>query len=225
MTLPEAHLTPPSPPVTRRQREAGWPYSLGEAHMPRRVAGAPGAAAALTAIGDWLDVENLAAHIRWAPRTSTYCNIYAHDYCALAGAYLPRVWWTPAAIRRLNAGETVAPAYGKSVGELNANALHAWLVARGADFGWTKVAGVGAAQDAANAGKVVVWSGAKKDAKLSGHITMIVPENAGHTAKRDAAGAVLVPLQSQAGRSNCRYHTRNLFTGDSWRASFIWMHD
>src|SRR5688572_8800840 len=36
--------------------------------------------------------------------TSTYCNIYAYDYCYFAGVYLPRVWWYDKAIAELVQG-------------------------------------------------------------------------------------------------------------------------
>jgi len=223
MSLPEAHLAAPGP-VTRAMREAGWPYSLNEAAMPRRAV-VPDAAA-VTRIGDWLDVENVGANRRWAPARNTYCNIYAHDYCALAGAYLPRIWWLPPALRELRAGRPVAPVYGKTVGEMNANALFDWLVKFGPEFGWSRLPDATAAQAAANGGGVVVWSGAKKDAALSGHITVVVPETAERTARRHAAtGAVEIPLQSQAGRSNLRYHTRDLFAGSSWRGHALCGHN
>jgi hypothetical protein len=43
-----------------------------------------------------------ATHKRYKPiPNATFCNIYAHDYCHLAGVYLPRVWWSAAAIEKL----------------------------------------------------------------------------------------------------------------------------
>ena len=68
----------------------------------------------LDAIIDYLAVEK-ASHMRYQPRDGlTFCNIYAHDYCQLAGVYLPRVWWTPGAIERLAQGEDVTALLGQT---------------------------------------------------------------------------------------------------------------
>jgi hypothetical protein len=53
-----------------------------------------------------------------------------------------------------------------------------------------------------------------------------VPETAEHLARRDAAGAGVSPLQSQAGASNFRYgHGRSGWWRDEKFAEFgFWVH-
>jgi hypothetical protein len=67
-------------------------HSLNEPNQPgRKGTTADDIRAELAAIIDWLAVENT-SHLRYQPRSkSTFGNIYAHDYCHLAGVYLLRV--------------------------------------------------------------------------------------------------------------------------------------
>jgi hypothetical protein len=91
----------------------------------------------LRQIVSWLGVEH---HARYRPGGgTTYCNICSYDYCYLAGAYLPRVWWTSGAIADLRAGRTVPVQYNATVREINANGLYNWLQDYGPEFGWTRV--------------------------------------------------------------------------------------
>ena len=154
---------------------------------------------------------------------NTYCNIYAYDVVTALGAYIPRVWWTPNAIARIQAGEQVAVEYGQTVTELNANALNTWMRTWGAEFGWSQAASMTAAQDAANSGKVAIILAANANPRRSGHINVILAERGDHTAQRHPAaedgtpGEVEVPLQSQAGASNFKYddNSRGL-NQDQW---------
>jgi hypothetical protein len=83
------HLREHRPEVTRDSVNFRA-FPLGEPAMPGRTAGtAPERAAQLSAIIDFLDVEN---RRRYAPaEKATFCNIYVYDYCYLAGIYIPRV--------------------------------------------------------------------------------------------------------------------------------------
>ena len=175
-------------------------YAIGDAAAPRR--GTVSKAADLASIINYLDVENGARYQR--KPSSTYCNIYAYDYCYLAKVYLPRVWWTGPALERLARGETVEVRYGDTVGELNANSLFSWLVQYGSRFGWRRVFDLDAMQAHTNAGGVGVICAIRKELNSSGHIVAVVPETATQTAAR-AVGGVIRPLQSQAGFHNFRY--------------------
>jgi hypothetical protein len=64
--------------------------------MPTRTGATPDELrASLGEVIDYIATDK-PAHKRYQPRDGlTFCNIYAHDYCFLAGVYLPRVWWTP----------------------------------------------------------------------------------------------------------------------------------
>jgi hypothetical protein len=211
--------------------------------MPLRPVGSRDTAM-LHAIVNWLEVDLRDAtgqyrNLRWAPDGDTYCNIYAYDYAFLAGAPMPRLWWTPAGKQAFSDGKLAIKldsrglprtpltkaAYGPWLIELNANALQPWFEVEGPNYGWRKVSSVEAAQAAANKGQVVVWVGAKKIVSNHGHITAIVPESSVFRAVRDVAGRMVTPLQSQAGAKNKRYHTDNLFTGNSWKATGLYVCD
>lgn len=194
--------------VTRRNE--AWAFALNENGMPRRDPNDSPAekVAALTRIVEFLDVANNNFE-RYKPVPnggSTYCNIYAYDYCYLAGVYLPRVWWDSEALIDLEAGRDVQPAYGQTVDELSANSLFNWLRQYGSRFGWRRVVSIREMQDAANNGQVVVVSAHHRLTNSSGHITAVVPETGANRAVRQN-GAVVQPLQSQAGRVNRKYQT------------------
>lgn len=162
-----------------------------------------------------------------ASGASTYCNIYAHDYCTAMGVYLPRVWWTPDALEKFQAGETVAPVYAKTLVELNANALYDWLHRWGLSYGWEKGTFT-EVQHHVNNGAVGVLCAARKDAARPGHIAVVVPETAKHgkamwkvPTKMLPGGSraeaermepeCTAPLQCQAGAVNREY-----WTGAGW---------
>ena len=159
-------------------------------------------------------------------RSLTFCNIYAHDYCHLAGCYLPRVWWTPAALVALAQGQQVKPLYGKTVDEQRANDLFRWLRDFGMQFGWRQTGTLSKLQLEVNHGAIGILAARRKEDGRSGHIVAIVPETEEHRARRNAAGEVIAPLQSQAGVSNFRYGTGKVgWWLDSRFAEFAyWLH-
>jgi Domain of unknown function (DUF1906)/Bacterial SH3 domain len=189
--------------------EVGQPKRNSTADLPTKVM-------RLIEIADWLQVTTSA---RYQPiveqasgNTLTYCNVYAYDYCFLADIYLPRVWWTSKALMAIAKGETVVPSYGKTINELRADDLYQWLIDFGDQFGWRRVSDVNALQSAANAGGVGIICGDRFAPGRSGHITVVIPEDATHKATRDVDGNVLQPLQSQAGSKNYRWGS----SGANW---------
>lgn len=198
--------------------ESGQPGRSGETAERRR--------AELAAILDWLAVD-AASHQRYQPRNGlTFCNIYAHDYCHLAGCYLPRVWWTGAAIRALAQGRSVQPLIGSTIDEQRANDLFRWLRDFGVGFGWRQTGTPTKLQTEVNQGAIGLIVARRVVEGRSGHIVAVVPETVDHRAGRDTAGEVLRPLQSQAGVRNFRYGTG---TPGWWRdarfAEFaFWLH-
>lgn len=156
----------------------------------------------------YLNIE--APHHALRPRRgATYCNVYAFQFVALyaslsgVNAYLPRVWWLPDALARLQAGEEVAPILDyanmgfTTVSEISANGLYDWLDTFGGHFGWEKRDYTPAnAVYHANQETLVLLAAKHADPRRSGHITIVLPEM-GALKQRGA----FVP-QSQAGTTN-----------------------
>lgn len=208
----------------KRSGTSGRAFPLGEPGAPRRTGSTPAERVRqLHEIVKYLDVEHKA---RYQASGTTYCNIYAYDYCYLAGVYLPRVWWTPSALADLSAGRVVPVQYDKTVRELNANALFDWLRDVGAEFGWQRVADADTLQQKADAGGVSVICAQRKDLNRSGHICVVVPERPPAAAKR-TSGNVLLPLQSQAGARNFCYScgSSRWWSGEKFRAFGFWTHE
>ncbi|WP_118973589.1 SH3 domain-containing protein [Taibaiella koreensis] len=209
--LPPAYL-PVRPGTITRRTDPANARSLNETGQPQRNAkGTPSElTAALLQIIDWLDVTN-PKYKRYQPADGkTFCNIYAHDYCYLAGVYFPRVWWTPGTVARLSAGGQATPVYGDTVLEMQANALLVWLKDFGPGFGWQRTATLNELQHAANLGAVALIIGRRIADKGPGHVVIIAPET-DVKAKRDVSGIVTLPVQSQAGASNIK-----LGNGTAW---------
>lgn len=225
-TLPAVHWKENNP-AANRASTSSLASPIGEAGRPTRdvSASVDQRKSQLTAIGDWLDVEQSA---RYARRDGlTFCNVYAADYCYLASAYLPRVWWTGAAVARLAAGDVVEAAYGDTVREMRADDLFRWLLDFGPMFGWRRVSDASALQAAANNGGVGIVCADREAQGKPGHITVVVPESPSRQAVRDVAGNVDQPLQSQAGAINRRYGSagRNWWLGAEFLDHVFFVHE
>jgi hypothetical protein len=212
--------------ITRR-KDIADSHSLNEPNQPDRVGTTPAALVAeLGRIITWLAVDK-PAHKRYQPRNGlTFCNIYTHDYCHLAGVYLPRVWWTQAAIKDLAQGKTVRPFIESTITEMRANDIFRWLRDFGQDFGWRQTGTLTKLQEAANQGALGLIIARRKEDGRSGHMIMVVPEMDKKRARRNAAGEVIAPLQSQAGSVNFRYRTGKLkwWNEDRFAESAFWIH-
>ncbi len=210
-----------------RRTDAADAHSLNEPNQPGRTGTTPQELRQeLATIIDYLGVDK-AVNLRYQPRPNvTFCNIYAHDYCYLAGVYLPRVWWTPDAIERLAQERSVEPLLGSTIDEQRANDLFRWLRAFGPRFGWRQTGSLTTLQTEINAGAVGLIVARRKDDGRSGHILAVVPETNDQQAKRDAGGAVIAPLQSQAGTRNFKYGTgaSNWWLGAGFADSAFWIH-
>ena len=212
--------------ITRRTAAAGA-HSLNEPNQPGRTGTTPEELRdEIAAIIDYLAVDR-ASHVRYQPQGRlTFCNIYAHDFCHLAGVYLPRVWWTPDAIERLARGESVEPRLESTIDEQRANDLFRWLRAFGPRFGWRQTGTLTKLQNEVNAGAIGIIAARRRVEGQSGHIVMVVPETHEHRAKRDGSGEVVAALQSQAGRTNFRYGPGRLdwWKGEDFADSAFWVH-
>lgn len=224
--LPEAHMPTGAGTVIKRTALASA-HSLNEANMPRRTASEPeGLRGELAEIIDYL-ASDKPSHKRYQPGNGkTFCNIYAHDYCMLAGVYLPRCWWTQSAIAKLAAGQKVQPKYEATIEEVRANGLYRWLRDFGTQFGWIRATSTNELQDHANLGGVSIIVARNKNDGSSGHIVAVVPETAEKKARRDTAGTVIAPLQSQAGATNFRYGTSKVdwWKGPTFAEFSFWIH-
>lgn len=220
--LVPVHLTSGEP--VRRASAQRRAFALDEDGQPSRRGDSPEVRAReLVSIVKWLRVDKSARYL--ARGGATYCNVYAYDYCHLANAYLPRVWWSATAVNALLGGERVAAVYGETVYEQNANALHRWLGEFGPRFGWRRTLDLTALQEAANAGSVCLVSAQRTDPNLPGHICPVVPENGSFRAVRSAAGAVTVPLQSSAGATNFRFGGKAWWTAAKFRSFAFHIHE
>jgi hypothetical protein len=236
---PESHAIaalamPAIPPVqlasdnadATRSAVGGRAFPLGEPDRPgcRREANAAQKCHDLKGIADWLAVQTSA---RYRRSGVTYCNVYAADYCYLAGAYLPRVWWMDRALASIIGGTVPPVAYGQTVREMRADDLHQWLIEYGEQFGWRRVFDATALQSAANAGGVGVICADRAAAGLPGHISIVIPEDAAHEAVRDADGHVTQPLQTQAGGKNFRYGSAGpqWWLGKQFQSFVFFVHD
>jgi hypothetical protein len=213
--------------VTRR-------VDLADAHTlnePGQPAGRKGTTpdelrAELFAVIDWLAVDK-AANKRYQPRSgSTFCNIYTHDFCHLAGVYLPRVWWSQAAVEKLAQGQAVQPLLNNTIDEQRANDLFRWLRDFGLRFGWRQTGELAKLQQDVNLGAVGLVVARRKAEGRPGHITVVVPEREDLMARRNAAGVVIAPVQSQAGAVNFRRGTGKAqwWLGDQFAEHAFWMH-
>lgn len=222
----EAHLPRKAGSITKRSEPAGA-QSLNEKNQPGRCGTTPkDLRAELAEIIEWLDVDN-SRHKRYLGGSGkTFCNIYAHDYCHLAGVYLPRVWWNGVAIERLGAGHQVQAAYGTTVDELRANDLFRWLRDFGQRFGWRQTGTLTKLQTEVNLGAIGLVVARRRIDGKSGHIVMIVPETESHSARRNANGEVTAPLQSQAGVTNFKYGygRAEWWRGEQFAEFAFWLH-
>jgi predicted chitinase len=220
------HMTENQTNITRR-RDGGRAYPLGEVNRPGRSGGKPeNRVKSVLKIIKYLNSEN-SLHQRYQPKQkTTYCNIYAHDFCYLAGVYLPRVWWKDKALLQIKDDVEVPVQYDKTVREMNANMLHDWFYDFGAMFGWKRVFDLDVLQAAANHGEVCIIVAQRKNLNHSGHITAVAPEHDGFSAARNAVGEVSRPLESQAGRVNHRFIVKptRWWLGTNFRNHGFWRH-
>lgn len=218
--LVPAHLT--TSKTISRLSAHGRAYPLNEKNQPHRTSKTETEKVEdLHKIIKWLDVEH---SDRYLPKGgSTYCNIYAHDYCHLSDTYIPRVWWTRQAIASMEAGKSVAAKYDDTVTELNANSLYNWFNEYGGKFGWVRSFDMDEMQSSANKGSVCIISARRKDLNKPGHICAVAPESSKHQAIRKN-GKVTTPVQSNAGASNFSYGGKIWWTSDQFSGFSFWIH-
>jgi hypothetical protein len=132
------------------------------------------------------------------------------------------VWW----IHPETATAETPVKYALTVAEMNANALYDWLVEYGAAFGWQSISTPEEGQSQADIGKLVVICAAKKEAKQSGHISVIVAQGPSSLQPTQMVAGKFVPIQSQAGRKNYCYSCDpgRWWEKPNYRGFGIWSH-
>ncbi len=220
-SISPVHLRPGNRKITRSGE--GRAYPLNEEGQPVRKGSDPAQTKAqqLTSIVNWLKVEQ-SKRYRSPGAGTTYCNIYAYDYCYLAGVYLPRVWWNTDSIIKLRAGKPVEPNYSTTLTELRANVLLDWLKEYGPQFGWSRTVDLTEAQNAANDGQVVIICAQRTNLAKPGHICPVVPETSSQKAVRNGQ-QVTRPLQSQAGGTNFKYKAWVWWADGRYREHGYWI--
>lgn len=208
----------------RLDRADAGAFPLSEPGQPRRTARTANAKVdQLIRIVDFLAVHESARYRSHG--STTFCNVYAYDYCTLAGVYLPRVWWRERALRRLADGEKVPVRYAETVRELTANDLFEWLGDWGDDFGWSRSTDLDGLQDAANQGQVSVICAIRKERERPGHISVVAPESSRLRAER-SDGLVVKAVESQAGAANKKFGlTSNWWLYDRFADFGFWFTD
>lgn len=146
----------------------------------------------------------------------TYCNVYAHDFAHLYGAYVPRVWW-------LNDKIQDKVQYAETVKELTANELNNWFDKFGEAFGWVQTTDLDLLQTKVNEGTIGIISTGRPLPRPA-HITVVVPETDTHKAIRKH-GKVTIPLQSQAGAVNYEYMTQAWYLSPRQTNPTFWYYD
>ena len=96
----------------------------------------------------------------------------------------------------------------------------------GPRFGWRQTGTLDKLQAEANLGAVALVIARRKQDGRSGHVTLVVPEKDAFKARRNAAGVVIAPLQSQAGARNFRFDpgVTNWWNGEQFAESGFWIH-
>ena len=199
-----------------------WSYPIGEPNrITRDITSTATKKASILSIVDYLDVENAE---RYRPSRNTYCNIYAHDYAYLCGAYLPRVWWKERALTDLIQGISVIRDYGVTYREMNANSLYEWFMDWSQQFGWKQYFDVEEVQKLADEGKVCICVARRKQSNHSGHIICIIPSHDSKTGIVTANG-VFKPLISQAGTNNYKVSNSSFWHNARYNAFGFWVHN
>lgn len=221
------HLTPKASTDSRRNSVHGRAFPLNEQGLPYRdISSAQSKFNSIYTIVDYLDVQNSK---RYGPTSSsTFCNIYAYDFCYLNSVYLPRVWWMSKTISSIMSGNSLPVIYGQTVLELNANALFDWLLEFGDDFGWRRVYTMDELQDDVNQnGSIGIICAQNINSNHSGHISCVIPEDnqKGLRCKRENS-IVQAPLQSQAGRNNFKTFSLNWWSNPlKFKGYGFWLND
>lgn len=195
---------------------------LGDSSIPfRDLTNSASKKESITLLIDKLDV---ASNLRYQRTVEdTYCNVYSYDYCYFSKVYLPTVWWTDEALKKVLEGQEIEAVFEQTVDRIYSSAIHDWFLEWGASFGWKRMFTADEIQNKVNAeGGIGIICAKRKEKGLSGHIVPVVPETDSHKAYREN-GVVVYPLQSQAGKENYNYFSevRKDWWNDELYSSYV----
>jgi hypothetical protein len=176
-----------------------------------------------------IDKLDVTTNIRYKRTVEdTYCNVYSYDFCYFCKVYLPTVWWTDDAIKKILDGQNVEAIYGETVETIYSSAIHDWFLKWGESFGWKRIYSLDEMQNKVNTnGGVGIICAKRKQKGLSGHIVPVVPETDVKKAYREN-GVVVYPLQSQAGKLNYNYFAKarkDWWNNALYSSSVFYYHD
>src|SRR3990167_956685 len=184
-------------PVSRNQVTTKM-YALSEEDMPKGT----GLPQDLLEIVRYLDPENSPRY----EKSKVMCHLFAYDFCYLAGAYLPRVWYS----------DVINPNPEK-VFPMDSRGLFNWLANFGGEFGWKLVADLQQAQELADVGHVVTIVALSKNINHAGQMTMVIPHSKEFCLKE---GLKRTPCQATSGK---KYFRTECYKGDKYREYKIYV--
>lgn len=166
-------------------------FALSEEGMPK----GNGLPESLLEIVRYLDSSN-SARYNLGKKLS---HVYAHDYCYLAGCYLPLVWWS-------NVNNPEDPKV-----QMNGTAVWDWLIEYGKEFGWKPVDGLKEAQELADVGQVVILIALPKEVRRDARMSVIIPRT---KECFDSQRYKDIPYQSAAGET---FMKKNWYLGKTYQ--------
>lgn len=96
--------------------------------------------------------------------------------------------------------EEVAVRYGRTVFEVNANAMTDWMLEFGEDLGWERRGGSRRGAGYGQRGKIVILLAARVNPRQSGHVAVVMPEIREADGVRAADGTIETPLRPETTR-------------------------
>ena len=153
-------------PVTRLQTtNLQRQHCLNEAEMPK----GDGTQMALRKILHYLHEAD-----RYKKTGDNLSGLFLYDVAYLAGAYVPRVWYSDASLSEEGIGKEVSD---ERLRELNNNDLFDWFKIYSREFGWKPVADFVTAQEYASVGNLVVIISQARNRYKHGLVSVIVPQD------------------------------------------------
>ena len=142
----------------------------------------------------------------------TWCNIAVYDWLSKLWPYLPHFDFDEETKKKIIAGATIKPVYGKNVRELSANMTYDWLREDGKKYhGWHEVDTAEQLQYLVDQGHIGVICAQQWNRRRSGHITMVLP------LTKEFIQKGFDVLQNQAGLINKMFFESDWYKADKYK--------